>query len=97
MRAIGAGNGAILQVIMAEGVLLGLVSWGLGALVAVPMSRALSAAIGIAFLKAPLVYSFSWSGAMLWLILILVIAALASILPAWRASRLSVREVLAYE
>lgn len=97
MRAIGAGNGAILQVIMAEGVLLGLVSWGLGALVAVPMSRVLSAAIGIAFLKAPLVYSFSWSGAMLWLILILVIAALASILPAWRASRLSVREVLAYE
>lgn len=97
MRAIGASNGAILQVIMAEGVLLGLVSWGLAALLAVPVSRGLSAAIGLAFLKAPMVYTFSWSGALLWLLLILAIATLASILPAWRASRLSVREVLAYE
>lgn len=97
MRAIGASNGAILQVIMVEGVLVGLVSWLLAALLAVPMSQALSVAIGNALLRAPLSYTFSLTGATLWLVLVLVIAALASILPAWRAARLSVREVLAYE
>jgi putative ABC transport system permease protein len=33
----------------------------------------------------------------LWLAIVLVLAALASLLPAWRASRLAVRQVLAYE
>jgi putative ABC transport system permease protein len=33
----------------------------------------------------------------LWLCLVLLLAAGASILPAWNASRLTVRDVLAYE
>ncbi len=97
MRAIGAGNGAVIQVIMAEGILIGLVSWAVGAVLAVPMSQILSYSIGMAFLRAPMLYAFSVWGTVLWLVLVLILAALASILPAWRASRLSVREVLAYE
>jgi putative ABC transport system permease protein len=42
-------------------------------------------------------YTFSMRGALLWLAAVLALAALASILPAWNASRLTVREVLAYE
>ena len=52
---------------------------------------------GVAFLEAPLGYTFSTKGTLLWLAIVLVFASLASILPAWNASRLSVREVLAYE
>jgi putative ABC transport system permease protein len=33
----------------------------------------------------------------MWLVIVLVLSLIASILPAWNASRLTVREVLAYE
>jgi putative ABC transport system permease protein len=36
-------------------------------------------------------------GTLLWLGIALILAAVASFLPAWNASRLTVREVLAYE
>jgi putative ABC transport system permease protein len=36
-------------------------------------------------------------GVVLWLGIVVLLAAVASLLPAWRASRLAVREVLAYE
>jgi ABC-type lipoprotein release transport system permease subunit len=32
-----------------------------------------------------------------WAAIVLALAAVASLLPAWRASRLAVREILAYE
>jgi putative ABC transport system permease protein len=41
--------------------------------------------------------AFSFDGFLIWLVLVLVLSALASVLPARRASRLTVREVLAYE
>jgi len=43
----------------------------------------------------PLTYSVE--GVLAWLVIIIVLSALASALPARSASRLTVREVLAYE
>jgi putative ABC transport system permease protein len=97
MRAIGASDGAVLRVFMAEGLLIGLLSWLLGTLLAFPLSKLLSDAVGTAFWRSPLSYSFSPGGALLWLLLVVLLAALATSLPALRASRVSVREVLAYE
>ena len=37
------------------------------------------------------------AGVVLWLVLVVILSALASFLPARNASRLTVREVLAYE
>jgi putative ABC transport system permease protein len=65
-------------------------------LLALPISKLLSDAIGVAFVEAPLNYTFSFQGALLWLGIVVLLAALTSILPAWNGSRLSVREVLAY-
>jgi putative ABC transport system permease protein len=48
-------------------------------------------------MEAKLTFSFAFGGAALWLGIILVLATLASLLPAWNASRLSVKDVLAYE
>jgi putative ABC transport system permease protein len=48
-------------------------------------------------LSAPLDYTFSLNGVLLWLVVVVLLSALASFLPAWNASRLTVREVLAYE
>jgi putative ABC transport system permease protein len=47
-------------------------------------------------LESALIYTFSVESMFLWLIIVAVIAVLSSLLPAWKAMRLSVREVLAY-
>ncbi|MBN1890558.1 MAG: ABC transporter permease [Thermoflexales bacterium] len=97
MRAVGASNGAVRQIIITEGVLIGVLSWLLGVLLALPMGRLFSDAIGTGFLGSPLHYTFSVEGALVCLVGVVLIAAAASFLPAWNASRMTVREVLAYE
>jgi putative ABC transport system permease protein len=97
MRAVGASDGSVRRIVLVEGVFVGLISWVLGALMAYPIGKLLSDAVGIAFMEASLTYSFSTNGAIGWLLAVLVIATLASLIPAWNASRLSVRETLAYE
>jgi putative ABC transport system permease protein len=45
----------------------------------------------------PLDYRFPPSAIVIWLVVAILLAAVASYLPAARAARLSVRDVLAYE
>ncbi len=97
MRAIGASNGAVLRIVLAEGLLIGALSWLLGAIFAIPVSMLLCNAVGVLLFQTPLSYTFSFAGALIWLGLVLIIAGLASALPARAAARLTVRDVLAYE
>jgi putative ABC transport system permease protein len=97
MRAIGASNRSVRRVFIIEGIIIGVISWLIGVILAYPLSKLLSDIIGQQFLNAPLVYTFSLTGAAIWLVLVIVLAAVASFLPAWNASRITVREVLAYE
>lgn len=97
MRAIGASNGTIARIVIVEGLVIGLLGWLLGAVLAVPLSWVMSYVIGVAFVQSPLAYVFSFTGLVLWLVVVVVLAVLASVAPARRAWRLSVREVLAYE
>jgi putative ABC transport system permease protein len=97
MRAVGASDRAVLLIILAEGVIIGLISWFFGTLLALPTSRYLANQVGQALLQAAPTYIFSVGGAIGWLVTILILAFIASFLPAWNASRLTVREVLSYE
>ena len=97
MRAIGASDRSILLIILAEGLIIGLISWFVGTLFALPASRLLANQVGQALLQAAPSYIFSVNGAIGWLFTILILAFVASFLPAWNASRLTVREVLSYE
>jgi putative ABC transport system permease protein len=97
MRAIGASNGAIMQIVLAEGLLIGLLSWGLGTLLALPVSRLLSDGLGELLFADPLAFHFSLTGGLIWLLLSVALALGASLLPARNATRVSVRDVLAYE
>ena len=96
MRAIGASNGSILQIVLVEGILIGILSWLMGALLSLPLGKLLSDQVGILFLGAPPSYIFSINGALLWLAAMMGLSALASFLPAWNASRLAVRKTLSY-
>ena len=97
MRAIGASDGSVLRIFLVEGVLIGTLSWLIGGVFSLPISKLLSDVVGVSFLDAPLNYTFSTNGAILWLVLVIILATLSSWWPSWRASRLTVRDVLAYE
>jgi putative ABC transport system permease protein len=97
MRAMGASDGAVLRIVMVEGVLIGAISWIIGALLAYPTGYLLSVAIGLALFQTPLPYFFSSDGVLQWLGVVVGLAMLASYLPARNASRMTVRETLAYE
>jgi putative ABC transport system permease protein len=97
LRAIGASDGAVQQIVLAEGIVIGLLSWTAGSLLAVPTSHLMSREVGIALLGFPLRYSFASGGTFMWLVIIIFLATVASLGPARSASRLTIREVLAYE
>jgi putative ABC transport system permease protein len=97
LRAIGAPNRGVAQVFILEGITIGLLSWLLGSLLAIPITQGLNAVLGSATMGTPLTYSYSLPGLWLWLVVVLLLSALASFIPARNASRLTVREVLAYE
>jgi putative ABC transport system permease protein len=97
MRAIGASTRSVMQIIVVEGLLIGLISWLQSTLLSLPLAKLLSDAVGNAFVDAPLSFGFSVAAIALWLAIVSFLAAFASFLPARTASRLTVREVLAYE
>jgi len=97
MRAIGAANRQIMSTVLVEGLLIGLISWVLSVLAALPISKILADAINQAIFGAPAALTFAPVSVLLWLGIVIVLSILASLLPARAAARLTIREVLAYE
>jgi putative ABC transport system permease protein len=96
LRAIGASNRTIRQIVVVEGVAIGVLSWLIAVLLAIPASKLFLIAISaIAGEQFPDV--FAAGGILLWLGIVTILAVLTSIIPARKASRISVREALAYE
>jgi putative ABC transport system permease protein len=96
MHAIGARPGAVRRVVVAEGVLIALASCLLAILPALGLTAALGAMLGNLFFSAALPFRFSFLAAALWTLLVVLGAMLATDAAATRASRLTVREALAY-
>ena len=65
--------------------------------VAIPITRWFDQNLGTRLMSVPLQYVFSTQGIVIWLIVVLILAAVASLFPARSAVRLTVRDVLAYE
>jgi putative ABC transport system permease protein len=97
MRAIGAQSGALMGIFVMEGVLQGLSSWAIAVPASFALGRPMANALGQAMFEANLDYQYNAEAIIVWLVLILIISTLASILPAFSAARLTIREVLAYE
>jgi putative ABC transport system permease protein len=97
MRSIGAVDSIIMRTIIAEGVVIGLLSFGIAIILSVPFTYLLSTIVSLAVFETPIQVVFTLTGYAIWLALVLVLSAIASILPARNAARLTIREVLAYE
>ncbi|MGC1377258.1 MAG: FtsX-like permease family protein [Anaerolineales bacterium] len=97
MRAIGAADLDIQLIVIAEGLAVGLASWLAAVALSIPITYLLDYGVGVSLFQSPLPASFNWTGSLAWLAGILLVATLASAIPAWRASRLTVRDTLVYE
>jgi putative ABC transport system permease protein len=96
LRAVGARSHTILGIFMMEGILQGLGSW----LIAIPLSLLASPIaarqLGQIMFGATLDYQYNWMAVVTWLAIVVVISLLASAMPARGATRISVRDSLAY-
>ncbi|MEM7331894.1 MAG: ABC transporter permease [Chloroflexota bacterium] len=97
MRAIGASSWQIIRLFVGEGILLGFISWIVALPLSIPAAYGL-ATFGLSFvLNQQLAYRFTPTGAVLWLVIITILAIIASALPARGAAKISVRESLSYQ
>jgi putative ABC transport system permease protein len=96
MRAIGASSWTIFRLFIGEGLILGWLSWLVALPIAIPASKLMVQALGKAF-NLDILYKYQPTGAILWFVIITVLSVLASWLPARGATRISVRESLAYQ
>jgi putative ABC transport system permease protein len=96
MRAVGAPSWTIFRLFIGEGLILGWLSW----LIALPLtpyaSQLMVYALGKAF-QLDILYKYSPAGQIMWLIIITFLSIIASWLPARGATKISVRESLAYQ
>ena len=96
MRAIGASSFQIARLFVGEGLILGLMAWVIAIPLSVPVGQLFSQVIG-QVINFGVVYQFSWTGTLQWLMIVVALSILGAALPALRATRISIRESLAYE
>jgi putative ABC transport system permease protein len=97
MRAIGATSVSIVGIFIAEGVLLGALSWLIAVPFSYPAALAFNNLVSNTVFQIPLDFDYSIGGMLLWLVIVTLLSALASLWPALGATQVSVREALAYE
>ncbi len=96
LRAIGASSWAVARLFIGEGLILGWLSWLIALPLSVPAGQLMVYGISESFGQA-FIYHVTPDGALLWLGIITVLAILASWIPARGATRISVRQSLAYQ
>jgi putative ABC transport system permease protein len=96
MHAIGARPKAVRRVVVAEGVFLAVTSCVLAIIPALGLTAAMDSLLGNLFFSAPLPFRVSGIAVLIWTGLVVLGAILATDAAATRASRLTVREALAY-
>jgi putative ABC transport system permease protein len=83
--------------VVGEGIVTGVMGWALAALAAGPVTSVFGNHIVTAMFRTGLDFRMEAKGVVIWLVVSVVLAAGASLLPAWRAGRVTVREALTYE
>lgn len=96
-RAIGADDRAVMRTVIAEGFVIGAMSFVLAIILSIPFTYLLSTIVSLAVFETPIDVIFTFTGYGIWFGLVLLLSVVASILPARNAARLTIREVLAYE
>ena len=96
MHAIGARPKTVRRIVIAEGIFLAVTSVVVAVIPALALTAVLGAGLGNLFMDAPLPYRVSVLAIAIWLLVVVLGGALATDAAATRASRITVREALAY-
>lgn len=97
MRTIGAVDKVIMQSVIIEGLVIGMITWVLAIGLSFPISTALLTIIGETMMGSAMSAEFTPLGIFLWLGIVIILSIIASIMPARNAAKLTINEVLAYE
>ena len=97
LRAIGASDQMLMRIVLVEGSLIGILSWLLASAAAFPISSLMSNSISQALFGGNAQFGFTFTGFIIWLVVVVILSVLASVMPARSATHLTIREVLAYE
>jgi len=96
MQAVGATPSMIMRVIVGEGLFVGVASGLIAVALAIPLSSGVGSLVGALAFRAPLPLVMSWPSVATWFAVALAASAVATGVPAYNASRMTVREALAY-
>jgi putative ABC transport system permease protein len=96
MQTLGATPARVIWIVVAEALFVGAVSWLAALVMAALLSALLGSLIGSVIFGAPLALVVAPAGVAAWLAVSLLGSAAASAFPAAAASRLTIRETLAY-
>lgn len=97
MRAVGASTFTIRGMYIGEGVLIGLLSGLIALPLSIPGSTGFGSVLGSVIINRDIPYTPTFSGPATWFVIVTIIATIASLMPAQRASQISIREALSYE
>lgn len=96
MRTIGGKSKTVLHNVIFEGAFIGLMSWVVAIALSLPLSLLVGNFLGNMAFRSALPLILSPTGVLVWFAIITAGSVLASGFPAKKASRLTVRETLAY-
>lgn len=96
MRTIGASEGALTRNILAEGIMIALLSFPIALLVGVPLGYGIGVLVGTMSFGLALPLTIAPSAVAIWIGILVLGSIAASLAPARRATRLTIRQTLAH-
>jgi putative ABC transport system permease protein len=96
LRAIGARSRTLMGIFVMEGTLQGLMSWAIALPISFALAQPLARLMGQVMLNIDLDFSYNWAAVAVWLGVVIGIAICAAMFPAQSATKISVRQALAY-
>ncbi|MBI9045704.1 MAG: FtsX-like permease family protein [Anaerolineaceae bacterium] len=97
LRAVGSNNSIITRMVIVEGITVSTISYILGVILSFPITSVLGDVVHMAIFGTSAKYVLSPRGFGIWFVVVLVFSVFASLIPARSATKLTIREVLAYE
>lgn len=94
MKTIGATPRRITRLVVAESLFIGMLSWLVALILALPLTLLVDTLVGKLGFVAPLPFVIAPAPALGWLVLVGAVSPVATVIPARRASRLSVAQAL---
>jgi len=96
MKSIGAPASSVMRLVIFEGIFTAFISFLVAVIPALALTGVIGSNLGEMFFSAPIPFVTTWQTFAIWVAILIVGTTLATLAPAARASRLTVREAISY-